>query len=314
MMKNFGKGIVVLAMLVATGAARMPWEHRFAGELRAAGLLKRPLALGTREKLGQTSSAVALGGLRTLVATFLNLRAYDFFETRQWHDLAGTYDVIVELAPNSRYYWESASWYMAYCASADFKEDPKLPPLRRREAWKEAVARGRAYLDAGIRNNPDDWHLYGDLGRLLEDPLKILDHPAAAKAYRAGWETGNAPMFIRRFYFAALARVPGCQDEALALGRELFRDPHNRLPTMLAVLFALETRAGAHDPPLDRAVRLFGSESSAYQAMALYWRRTAEQMPMDGVADLLRQLEARLGVPADRSVFSKPLPPPKETP
>jgi hypothetical protein len=307
-MKNFGKGIVVLGMLAVTGAASMSWEHRFSGELREAGLLKRPLALGTREKLGQTSSAVALGGLRTLVATFLNLRAFDYFETRNWHDLEKTYDVIVELAPNTRYYWENGSWHLAYNAAGDYQQDPRLPALRRREAWKEAIARGREFLEAGIRNNPDDWHLRADLGRLLEDPHKIQDHAAGAEAFRTAWETGKAPMFIRRSYFYSLARVPGRQSDALALGRGMFRDPRNRLPTLLAVLFVLETRAGTTERPLELADRLFDSETAAYQVMSLYWHRSAEQLPMDGVADLLRQLEARLGIPAARSVFSSPGP------
>lgn len=232
------------------------------------------------------------------------LRAYDYFETRKWHDLAETYDIIVELAPNTRYYRENGSWHLAYNAAADYQQDSRLPALRRREAWKEAIIRGREFLEAGIRNNPDDWHLWADLGHLLEDPQKIPDHAAATEAFRSAWETGKAPLFVRRFYFYSLARITGRQSEALALGRELFRDPHNRLPTLLAVLFALETRAGTAEPPLDLARRLFGDKKAAYPVMSLYWHRNAEQLPMDGVADLLRQLEARLGIPAARSVFT----------
>ncbi|NJM36475.1 MAG: hypothetical protein HC845_00580 [Akkermansiaceae bacterium] len=66
------------AALLLFGAARMPYEAALAKELRAARLTPQPLEIGTREKIGQTSSAVALGGLRTLVATFLSLRAYSF--------------------------------------------------------------------------------------------------------------------------------------------------------------------------------------------------------------------------------------------
>ncbi len=301
-------------MLATSGAASMSWEQRFSRELRAEGLLKRPLALGTSEKLGQTSSAVALGGLRTLVATFLNLRAYDYFETRKWHDLAHTYGIIVELAPNTRYYWENGSWHLAYNASADYKQDTRLPALRRHEAWKEAIIEGRDFLQAGIRNNPDDWRLRAALGRLLEDPRKLTDYAAAADAFRSAWDTGGAPLFIKRSYFYALARVTDRQAEALALGRELFRDPHNRLPTALGVLFALEIRAGTSEQPLELANRVFGGETVAYQVLSVYWRRNVEQLPMDGVADVLHQLEARLHVPAKRSVFASSGPGPKENP
>lgn len=76
--------------LLAFGAARLPYEAGLAKELRSAGLTPPPMEIGTRDKIGQTSSAVALGGLRTLVATFMNLRAFSFFQEQRWDDLAET--------------------------------------------------------------------------------------------------------------------------------------------------------------------------------------------------------------------------------
>ena len=73
-----------------------------ARELRAAGLFPPPMEIGTRDRIGQTSSAVALGGLRTLVATFLNLRAFTFFTEQRWDDVEDTFDTIVDLAPRTR--------------------------------------------------------------------------------------------------------------------------------------------------------------------------------------------------------------------
>ncbi|MCU0753376.1 MAG: hypothetical protein MUC40_10220 [Akkermansiaceae bacterium] len=115
-MKPWLKNTVLVVALLAFGAARMPFEAGLSRELRAAGLFPPPLEIGTRDKIGQTSSAVALGGLRTLVATFLNLRAFTFFTEQRWDDVAGTYGMIVDLAPRTRYYWETGSWHMAYNA------------------------------------------------------------------------------------------------------------------------------------------------------------------------------------------------------
>ena len=117
-MKTWQRNMILLIALLAFGVVRMPFEAGLAKELRAAGLTPPPLEIGTREKIGQTSSAVALGGLRTLVATFLNLRAFSFFQEKRWDDVADTYDMIVDLAPHTIYYWESAASHSAYNASS----------------------------------------------------------------------------------------------------------------------------------------------------------------------------------------------------
>ena len=87
-MKRRSKLTILALGLLASGALRLHWEAGFSAELRADGLLAKKVEMGTRDKIGQTSSAVALGGLRTLVATFLNLRAFSFFEAKRWDELA----------------------------------------------------------------------------------------------------------------------------------------------------------------------------------------------------------------------------------
>ncbi len=101
-MKPSWKIAVLAVAVLAFGALRLPYEARLSGELRAAGLFPPPLEIGTRDKIGQTSSAVALGGLRTLVATFLNLRAFTFFSEQRWSDVEDTFNTIVDLAPRTR--------------------------------------------------------------------------------------------------------------------------------------------------------------------------------------------------------------------
>ena len=75
-----GKRYVVLGLaILAAGAVRMPFERQITDDLYQARLLPPKLEQRTGEKIGQTFSAVSLGGLRTLVATFMNLRAFTFF-------------------------------------------------------------------------------------------------------------------------------------------------------------------------------------------------------------------------------------------
>ena len=49
-------------------------------------------------------------------------------------------------------------------------------------------------VEYGIRNNPDDWHLYYDLGYLYYD---LKDYPGAANAFERGSRVPNAHPFLK---------------------------------------------------------------------------------------------------------------------
>lgn len=317
-MKLALKSVVLTVALLAFGGARLPYEAALSRDLRAAGLVPPHLEIDSRDRIGQTSSAVALGGLRTLVATFLNLRAYTAFTERRWADLAETYDTMVDLAPHTRYYWETGSWHLAYNAAGYYLNDSQLPPLRRREAWRSFIVQGRAFLERGIRNNPQDWSLLASLGFLLSDPNKFpafrdpnACFAAAAAAYQKSAATGKAPAFVRRAWCYSLARVEGRESEALGLARSLAAaSPNNRTPTLMMLLLVLE----AHEnPALDvarRAVELFGSPEKAYAALSGHWQRTRERFPVFGVSAALDALEKSLAIAPAQSILNKPLPAP----
>jgi hypothetical protein len=316
--KLWQKSGILTAALLAFGALRLPFEAGLSRELRQARLFPQQLAIDTRERIGQTSSAVALGGLRTLVATFLNLRAFTFFSEQRWADLAETFTTIVDLAPRTRYYWETGSWHMAYNAASYYLNDSKLPPLRRREAWRTSITRGRAFLERGIRNNPDDWSLHASLGTLLSDPNKFpafRDHnasfAAAADAYQKAAATGKALGYVRRFHFYALCRVEGREPDALAMARTLYAEgSHNRTPTLLALLLVLEAHENPQMDTAARAIELFGTPEKAYDVLSGQWRRTRERFPVSGISAAIESLEKTLAIAPDKSVFKQPLPVP----
>jgi hypothetical protein len=317
-MKIWRKSAILAVALLAFGALRMPFEAALSREIREAGLFPPRLAIDTRERIGQTSSAVALGGLRTLVATFLNLRAFTFFTEKKWADVGKTFDLIVDLAPRTRYYWETGSWHQAYNAASYYLNDSELPPLRRKESWRSSIFAGRVFLERGIRNNPDDWSLLANLGFLLTDSNKF---PAfrdadecfavAADAYRRAAETGKALGYVRRAHLYALARVSGRETEALELARSLYAaGEQNHTPTLLILLLVLEAW---ENPDLDtaaRAIELFGTPEKAYDALSGHWMRTRERFPVHGVARAIEVLEKQLNLPAGKSVFDQPPPAP----
>lgn len=317
-MKLWLKSAIVAGALLVLGAARLSYEAGLSGELQAAGLAPPRLPIDLRDKIGQTSSVVALGGLRTLVATFLNLRAYTAFSEQRWEAIEKTFHTIVALAPHTRYYWETGSWHLAYNAASYFLNDSQLPPLRRREAWRLYVLKGRAFLERGVRNNPADWGLLTNLGMLLSDPNKFAafrdpnaTFAAAAEAYRQAAATGKALDYVARAQLYSLARVEGQEREALALARRLYAaGPRNHTPTLLMLLLVLE----AHDnPALDgaqRAVELFGSPQKAYDTLCGHWQRTRERFPVFGLSAALQALEPTLAIPQEKSILRKALPPP----
>ncbi len=311
-MKPAAKAAVILLGLMAAGAARLPWEASVTRDLRAAGLLSAPLRVDARERIGQTGSAVALGGLRTLVATFLNLRAYTAYTEQRWPDVEKNFGTIVDLAPHTTYYWETANQHLAYNAGTWYLMDEDLPPLRRRELWRAYVLKGRSFLERGIRNNPDSWGLNASLGNLLSDPNKLpafQDIPgafaASAEAYRAASLVPGAPAYLTRMWFYSLARTPGREAEALALGEKILAGSRTLPPpSFLSTLFILRMHA---DPAQDAAAlsaRLFPSPARAYQALSAPWINKKDHYPVDGLAAALKHLETDLNVPWEKSVFN----------
>ncbi len=318
-MKAGRKWVILVVAVLGFGAVRLPFEKSLHRELLDVGLLTEPLDIGTRDRIGQTSSAVALGGLRTLVATFLNLRAFGYFTVQKWMDLEETFEMIVDLAPRTRYYWETGSWHLAYNAASYYINDSELPALRRREEWRRSILKGRAFLERGVKNNPDDWSIAANLGFLLSDTYKFQafrdpdeSFAAAAEAYQRAWNTGNALGYVERSAFYALSRVRGREAEALEMGRQLYAAREkNRTPTLLSMIFVLESYVDPPKDPVARAVELFGSEEKAYQVLSGHWFRTRERFPVYGVAGVVKSLESKLGIPEKDSVLNRPLPTPR---
>jgi hypothetical protein len=305
---------VLAAGLLAAGAARLPVEAEWTSQFRSAGLLRQGVAPDARARIGQTFYVVALGGLRTLVATFVNLRAFGFYEDRDWDRLHEAFETMVALAPRTAEYWSSGANHQAMNAASYYRNDEflDLPPQRREALWRASILRGREFAERGTRQVPEDWKLHAFLGALLTDRYRYRafgdpdeTFAAAARAYRAAADCPGAPPYMRRFELYALARVPARKREALELGRRLYADPANHRLTLRGLCFALEMWAHPTNDPFKLAVERFGSEQAAYRELATYWQHSAVRLPMDGVALALRKLEDKLGIPPKESVLAR---------
>lgn len=315
-----GKRYAALGLaILAAGGLRMPFERQITDDLQAAGLLPPKLEQRTGEKIGQTFSAVSLGGLRTLVATFLNLRAFTFFTEQRWGEVGDTYELIVDLAPRTRYYWDTGSWHQAYNAASYYLYGSELPPLRRKANWRASILRGREFLERGIRNNPEDPILKHRLGTLLSDPNKIAAFGEPGDAYEAAYEAyiaaaglENAQGFSKRFALYSLARVPGREKQALVLLKEIEAEGGRLPPTFFGLSYTLRHYEAPARPIMDLIDSTFPSRQAAYETLGSQWHRTRDRFPVFGVAEALAHLENDLKIPPERSVLKQDVPAPME--
>jgi hypothetical protein len=313
-MKLLNQTAILLSAFLLFGTARLPFEKKFHEELTTQNYLYKNLATTTKTRIGQTSAAIALGGLRTLVASFLNFKAFNYFMNHHWDDLNSTYQTIVDLAPNTIYYWESASWHLAYNAASHYRYDSTLKTIIRKIEWKKSILNGKKYLTQGIENNPDHWRLHAALGTLLSNPnlypaFPENTFPESANAFRRAAQSPDAPDFIKRALFYSLARSPRCEHEALSLGLELYSNPQHQTPTFFATLTALQAFASPQDDPLKIAMTHFKSPENAYNQLSKYWNKSNEGYPIYGISHILESLENQLHIPKSKRIANRPLPP-----
>lgn len=293
-MDFFRKIAVVVLALVLAGFVKSPWEERAHRDFTEQGLLFRPLEIGVRERIGQTFAVVALGGLRSVVASFFNLKAYGSFENRDWVNLEDQYELIVALEPRTGYYWDVGAWHLSYNAAVDYREREELPAARQQALHRSYVLKGRSFLERGVVNNPDDWTLLSSLGRFYGTASKYPDYAKSADAYERAWKSGKARNYEARAWLYSLARVEGQQAKALALARQLFAEERHRVDTLRCLLFVLEWSQSQAPPTSDLLQQLFKSDAEALRMLTTYQQNNAEMLPTTGVEHAISLLKARM--------------------
>ena len=295
-MKNFKKYGVAVLILLAFGLIRWPLENGFLTDLRQRNLLEPQMEASVREKLGQTGAAVALGGLRSMVASGWNLRAHVYFTDQRWFDLEEAYKVTTTLQPRNQYYWDSGSWHLAYNASADYKNRRNLPPAIRRIKERDYIRKGTEFLEKGIRLNPDNTYLKGRMATLLTDRWKIQDFPRAASYLKEIVDSEDATDLWRRKYLYALARISDRSGEAYELATDLYyKDNKNRVPTLLCLIWVYQKQLNIQQPEFLTLEELFIDKETAFDTLETYYNRSSEGLPLTGVKETLRSLGEELG-------------------
>lgn len=234
--------LLAVVLLAVFGAALLPLQIRLAAEAKAAGFRKTAINLDLRERIGQMGFLAALSGFRSPLAAFLWIEVHTAWENTEWGRMAGLFDTVTTLQPRSILYWDMAAWHMAYNASVAALQDDKQPSEALRiRAQRQYFEVGRDLLERGIRNNPDKYQLYLQLGVLLRD--KFEDHCGAAAAFLRAAEFPDAPPYTRRFAGYEMAKCPGREREAYDLLKKLYlAGDCQRLPTLITVLQEMEKK------------------------------------------------------------------------
>lgn len=283
----FKRVLVSLIALSLFGLAMTPWKRLLTQQELRQDLLPTE-SLEGQNSLNQQLAFVSLGGLRSLVAAFLSLEAFECFRNSDWPTLEKRYHQIVTLSPHNVFYWDTGAWHLAYNAASDALDQEQLPLSERRQIYKNYIDKGKAFLLQGVHQNPSDWVVLSRLGNLLSDPRRYPNYEEARAAYQKARQLGG-PNIIARQEFYSLARIPSKAKEAWQLGRQLYQDPSNRMPSLATTLFALENRLNLHESQRIPFRELFPSDKLARSAM-LKQLSNGLNYPTDGLREALEKL------------------------
>ncbi|NNJ86735.1 MAG: hypothetical protein HKP20_06150 [Akkermansiaceae bacterium] len=252
-----------------------------------------------KRELGQVAAAAVLGGMRSPIASIENLRAFVHFENLDWPKLEKSYQIITALQPHTTHYWDTGAWHLHTNASVYYKENKDLSPFRRSAMRKKYIDKGSAFLEEGVRQNPDNWRLHIALARLWSDSHKLPDMARAVKHYEDTLTCGTLPTYKReqvgRFTFYAMTRTPGREQNAYQLGLALFKNSErNHTPNLVCCLFALQNLLEIPDDRRIPDADLFPNEKLELMWLKNYFDHRGQEYPMDGVRQKIVELEFKL--------------------
>ncbi len=235
---------IVVAILLAFGAARLPLERHIDAVHQLEGFRTVQLDLDVRSKISQLGFLAALSGFRSFVAAVLWIEAHIAWERTEWGRMAGLFDTVTTLQPKSALYWDMAAWHMAWNASNAAFEDKSEPnEFIRRRAQRQYFELGKKFLEDGIANNPNSGFLWERLAILLRD--KLEDHCAAADAFANAAAMPDAKSYLPRMAAYELAQCSGREREAYDTLKSLYdSDPTNHVPGLIARLKEMEDKLG----------------------------------------------------------------------
>jgi hypothetical protein len=283
------------AALVLSLAASSFVLHRV-DQLRPKATLEEVLFLSSPKVIKRASL-----GYDGLMACIYWTRAVQYFGYRHHYDaasynlLAPLLQITTQLDPHLVVAYEFGSSFLA----------PKPPD------GAGQPERAIELMDYGIQNNPNDWHLYYDLGFLYYMELK--DYKNAAETFERGSQVPNAHPFLRIFA-AQMAQHAGEYETARMLWSATYQNTQDKLIRGNAIEHLRALRVDEDVEHLQEAVTRFGERTGRLPTSM------AELVAAEGLAGtpvdpdghpykLTPEGRVEVRVPDDFSFATKGLPP-----
>lgn len=271
-----------ILLLLGGGIALHPLSAGLRRAEQDAGLHFPAPDFRRTDVLAQNLAVFSLGGLRSLAAELLALDATHAWLRQDWPLARERWQQITTLCPHRVNYWIRASRDMAKNAVAHVNSRPGLSPTERAQQVKDYLDSAEAFLTEGIANNPKSALLWLELAAFDEDLTRRPRFSRAVEDYRKALALGASPMY-RRWEFYNLCRLRGREQEAWALGCQLFRQERHRTPSVRCLLWVLQHKLGLRQWSNEQ---LFGSEARARRDLARF-RRNDLRFPTSGIAAFL---------------------------
>lgn len=195
-------------------------EH-YSSAISAIGLLAGALALAPLESrladvggaslvvgqaaAGQGVALAVLGGLRTLAADLLWLRANLAWEDRQSAETEALLRATVAVDPRPDFFWVNGARMQAY----DFprwrqEAEPDAPKAWGERITRDQAGRALAFLSEGLQTGPRA-ALYLEMAQIHQWALGDLE--SAARCYKSAARCADAPPHAGRLHAELLVRL-----------------------------------------------------------------------------------------------------------
>jgi hypothetical protein len=158
---------IILTSLALLSLGRLWVERSLTQELREQELLPVKLDLTLRDEMGKEAFAAALGGMRSVLASYYELEAFTEFSKipSNWHKVDQYYALCNRLMPLEPSYWETHAWMLFGNMSEDYASDGLASKGAEVEMRKLYRQKGLGILMKGLEFIPQS----GQLNRAVAD-------------------------------------------------------------------------------------------------------------------------------------------------
>ncbi len=229
--------VVIFTTLFAAGLVARPLQEAAWVEVKARQPEMNVHDLG--DNIGQGMLLGVFGGFRTVLADFIWLQGYHYWEQRDQPDLEAMIYLSTTLDPRMVSFWDNGSSEIALDIPAWVYRNATLPRDQQAAAYRKArtvqAERALSFLDRGLAFHPGEFILLKDQATLYDNSLHEV--AKAAEKWREAAEADDSPFFAGRLYVRHLLKM-GKKMEAYAYLKKIYpRLPADAPDAQKAVLW-----------------------------------------------------------------------------